>query len=149
MNPVQLWIIAGSVLCLLELIFPTAFVELMMGISAIMVAGIALVIPSPGIQVACWLAISTLLVVVSRRFLPQRPHRRPLQDAVEGETLTAILPGQAGRVLYEGNSWRAECQDPSLELAPQQKVYIIGRKGNTLMVYPVEDPNPQPLFPAE
>ena len=149
MNAVQLWIIAGSVLCLLELIFPTAFVELMMGISAIIVAGIALVLPNPGIQVACWLAISTLLVIVSRRFLPQRPHRRLLQDASEGETLTAILPGQAGRVLYEGNSWRAECQDPALQLAPQQRVYILGRRGNTLMVYPVEEPNSQPLSPAE
>ncbi len=30
-----LWAIAGGVLCLMELIFPTAFVALMMGISAL------------------------------------------------------------------------------------------------------------------
>jgi membrane protein implicated in regulation of membrane protease activity len=55
---------------------------------------------------------------------------------VIGETLTEILPGQAGRVLYEGNSWRARCDDDKLSLAPGQKVYVVSREGTTLIVMP-------------
>jgi membrane protein implicated in regulation of membrane protease activity len=67
-----------------------------------------------------------------------RPSRKSiLKDAVDGQCLAAILPGQSGRVLYEGNSWRAECQDPDVTIAVDEKVYIVGRDGNTLLVYPV------------
>lgn len=136
MNPVYLWLIAGSFLCLMEALLPTAFVSLIMGISAIAVAGLALWIPNFGVQVAIWLLGATLLVIVSRRFIPKRNRSIHLQDAIEGETLTEILPGKVGRVLYEGNSWRAECQDQTLTLSPSQKVYVVGRNGNTLIVYP-------------
>lgn len=137
MNAVLLWIIAGSALCLMEVFLPTAFVALMMGISAIAVALIALVIPNFGIQVSFWLVLSTLLVVVSRRFVPKRSRKLEQQDAIEAEALTAIEPGKTGRVLYEGNSWRAECQDQQVTIAADQKVYVVGRKGNTLIVYPI------------
>jgi membrane protein implicated in regulation of membrane protease activity len=139
MNPVLLWIIAGSVLCFTEAVFPVAFVALMMGISAIAVALIALVIPSFGIQVTLWLFFSTLLIIVSRRFLPVRSTKLKQNDAIAGETLTAIEPGQTGRVLYEGNSWRAECEDQEITISASQKVYVVGRKGNTLIVYPILD----------
>jgi membrane protein implicated in regulation of membrane protease activity len=45
LNPSLLWLIAGAILCFMELIFPTAFVEFMMGVSADLVALIALVLP--------------------------------------------------------------------------------------------------------
>ncbi len=137
MNAVLLWIIAGSALCVMELVFPTAFVELMMGISAIAVALIALAVPNFGLQVALWLILSTLLVIVSRRFVPKRSKKLDNQDAIEAEALTAIEPGKSGRVLYEGNSWRAECQDQQITISEAQKVYVVGRKGNTLIVYPI------------
>lgn len=137
MNAVLLWIIAGSALCLMELVLPTAFVALMMGISAIAVALIALVVPSFGIQVSLWLVLSTLFVIVSRRFVPKRSKKLEHQDAIEAEALTAIEPGKTGRVLYEGNSWRAECQDQQVTISESQKVYVVGRKGNTLIVYPI------------
>ena len=139
MNPVLLWIIAGSVLCFTEAVFPTAFVALMMGISAIAVALVSLVIPSFGVQVTLWLLFSTLLIIFTRQFLPVRSFKLKQNDAIEGETLTAIEPGQTGRVLYEGNSWRAECQDEELSFSVSQKVYIVGRKGNTLIICPVAD----------
>jgi membrane protein implicated in regulation of membrane protease activity len=139
MNPVLLWLMAGSCLCLTEAFFPTAFVALILGISAIAVAGLAIWIPSFGIQVTAWLLLATLLIIGSRRFVPKRNRSIHLQDAIEGETLTEILPGKVGRVLYEGNSWRAECQDQTLTLAPCQKVYVVGRNGNTLIVYPFLD----------
>jgi membrane protein implicated in regulation of membrane protease activity len=131
-----LWLIAGSLLCLTEFIFPSAFVAFMMGISAILVAGVALVIPAFGLQVVLWLLFSTGLIFLSRRWLTPKHSRSQLRDAHEAETLTDIPAGGAGRVLYEGNSWRAICEDANTFIAPQQKVYVVRRQGNTLIVLP-------------
>ncbi len=134
-NPPLLWLIAGSILCLMELVFPTAFVAFMMGVSAILIAVVSLLVPYWGVQVLLWLLLSTALVWLSRRWFSPQQKLRQL-DAQEGETLTDIPLGQPGRVLYEGNSWRAICADETIAIAPQQKVYIVQRKGNTLIVLP-------------
>lgn len=130
-----LWLIAGLVLCLMELVLPTAFVELTMGISALIVAFVAWVVPSLLIQVIVWLLLSIGLTVVLRRILPKRSHSI-IEDAKEATTLTTISPGQTGRVLYEGNSWQARCEDENLAIEPEQKVYVVGRRGTTLIVIP-------------
>ena len=113
-----------------------AFIEFMMGISALLVAGASLFVSSFPLQVSLWLLFSTILVILSRRAFT--PRRRPSQidEDREGETLTEIQPGQAGRVLYEGNSWRAKCGDEQQFLVSGEPVYIIGREGNTLIVMP-------------
>ncbi|MGK7951627.1 MAG: NfeD family protein [Xenococcaceae cyanobacterium] len=136
-SPTILWIIAGAVLCLMEFVFPTAFVAFMMGISALIVAAISLVLTQFNLLVALWLIISTLLIFLSRRFFTPKRKRANLGDADEGETLTAIAPGKTGRVLYEGNSWQAKCADPTIAIAIYEPVYIVGRKGTTLIVLPV------------
>jgi membrane protein implicated in regulation of membrane protease activity len=140
MNIALLWLIAGSLLCLMELLFPVAFVAMMMGLSAVLVGAVAGLVPSLGfpLQIFLWILLSTLFVILSRRFVPKRSQHPQLRDDSEGEVLSAILPGEGGRVLYEGNSWRAECQDPQLEIPERQKVYIVGRKGNTLIVLPLQ-----------
>jgi membrane protein implicated in regulation of membrane protease activity len=130
-----LWLMAGLALCVLEFVVPTAFVELTMGISAIGVAALALFVPQLGIQVAVWLALSITLTLLSRRFLPQ-PRNRTIEDSQEAKTLTGISPGEVGRVLYEGNSWQARCADDELAIAANQKVYIVERRGTTLIVMP-------------
>lgn len=130
-----LWLVAGAILCVMELVVPTAFVELTMGISAFLVALLALAIPSVGVQVAVWLVLSVVLTIALRRIFPHRPHRQ-MEDAKEAQTLTEILPGQTGRVLYEGNSWQARCEDEELTIAPKQRVYVVGRRGTTLIVMP-------------
>ena len=135
-QPALIWLIAGSVLCLIEAVIPNAFVTFLMGISAIVVAAIALIVPIWGLQVFLWLLLSTVLLVVSRRWFHPRARHRIIGDAQEGETITAITPGKEGRVLYEGNSWRAECEDESIVISPQEKVYVVRRRGNTLIVLP-------------
>ncbi|MDJ0598537.1 MAG: NfeD family protein [Crocosphaera sp.] len=136
-SPALLWLIAGAILCFSEAIFPVAFVAFMMGISAIVVAAIALVIPSFPIQVMLWLSLSTISIIGSRRFVPKKKASNSVVgDAQEGETLTEIPPGKIGRVLYEGNSWQAICADDKMSILPRQKVYIVSRKGNTLVVLP-------------
>jgi membrane protein implicated in regulation of membrane protease activity len=133
---VWIWFGLGIALCVAELIFPTAFVELMMGFSALIVALIALVVPSFLVQALLWLVISIVLVWLSRRFLPQPRSHRILQESVEAKTLTAILPGEKGRVIYDGNSWQARCEDAQLEIAANERVYVVRREGTTLVVLP-------------
>ncbi|MBF2075377.1 MAG: NfeD family protein [Synechococcales cyanobacterium C42_A2020_086] len=135
MSAPLLWLIAGVLLCVMEFVLPTAFVELTMGLSAILVAFIAFVVPSFGVQVAIWFGLSLALTLLLRRFLPKRSSSK-LIDAHEAQTLTAIPAGQTGRVLYEGNSWQARCEDESLTIAPNQIVYVVGRRGTTLLVLP-------------
>ena len=135
-HPALIWLMAGSILCLIEVVIPNAFVTFVMGISAIITAAIALIVPIWGLQVFIWLLLSTALVVVSRRWFHPKSQRIIIKDAQEGETITAIAPGKAGRVLYEGNSWRAKCEDESIVISPQEKVYVVRRRGNTLIVLP-------------
>ena len=130
------WLIAGAVLCLLELVLPTAFVAFMMGISALIVALVSVLIPQLSLQVILWLGLSTSFILLSRRFVPKAKKSRSIQDAVVAETLTAIAPGKEGRVIYEGNSWRARCEDKENAIAPSEKVYVVRREGTLLIVLP-------------
>lgn len=134
MNPTFLWLIAGAILCFLELVTPTAFVEMAMGISAFLVALLSFAIPYFGLQVVLWMVFSVLLVFLTRRLLPKRSHYT-LREATEARTLTEITPGQTGRVIFEGNSWQARC-DSDMPILPDRKVLVIGREGNTLIVIP-------------
>ena len=135
LNTTIFWLIAGAVLCFLEFLVPTAFVEFMMGLSAFAVALLSLLIPHASIQVALWMIFSVASIFAFRRLLP-RHTVATIADAKEAETLTEILPGQAGRVLYQGNSWRAQCDDLESKISAQQKVIVVRREGNTLFVLP-------------
>ncbi|NJL65409.1 MAG: NfeD family protein [Methylacidiphilales bacterium] len=136
MSAMSIWLIIGTGLCLTELIFPTAFVSLMMGLSAFVVALLSGVIGTLWLQVVVWLVISVLLIFISQRLLPKPRRRTKFQDAVIGETISEIPPGKAGRVLYEGNSWRARCDDDKLYIQAREPVYIVRREGTTLIVMP-------------
>lgn len=135
LSPPILWLTAGVILCLMELVLPTAFVELTMGVSAVIVGCIAWFVPSITVQVVLWLLLSIGLSGLLRRALPKRSHAS-IEDAKEAKTLTEISPGETGRVLYEGNSWQARCEDEQLAIAPDQRVYVVGRRGTTLIVLP-------------
>lgn len=132
---VILWLIAGVVLCILEFTVPTAFVEFIMGISAIIVAFVAMVEPRFSIQVAIWLLLSAVMIISSRRFVPVNQPSMVKHDEL-AKTLTEIPPDEVGRILYEGCSWQAKCRDPNEAIAPGVKVHIVGRDGNTLLVVP-------------
>jgi membrane protein implicated in regulation of membrane protease activity len=135
MNYVWFWLILGTLLCLMELFIPTAFVESTLGISAFIVALAALVIPAFSVQIVLWMILSLIFIFLLQRFIPKRtPYI--LQDSTEARTITAIPPGETGRVLYEGNSWQARCDDEAIIIPPDQPVVVVSRKGNTLYVIP-------------
>jgi membrane protein implicated in regulation of membrane protease activity len=136
MSAISIWLIIGTGLCLTELLFPTAFVLLMMGLSAFVVALLTGVIGTLWLQVVVWLVISVLLIFMSQRLLPKPRRKTKIQDAVIAETISEIQPGKPGRVLYEGNSWRARCDDDKLYIAVGEPVYVVQREGTTLIVMP-------------
>jgi membrane protein implicated in regulation of membrane protease activity len=134
-NPTVFWLISGALLCLVELFLPTAFIAFMMGLSAFVVAGISLALPYLNLQILLWMVFSTVFVLISRRLIP-KGKARAIEDAKEARTLTEIPPGEAGRVIFEGNSWRARCEDCDEAIPPNQNVIVVGRKGTTLIVVP-------------
>ena len=131
-----LWIVVGIALCIVEFFFPTAFVVLMMGFAALVVAGVSLFISNAVFLVGLWLILSTLFTILSRKLLTPRPKSQYLGDDKEATILTEIAPGKTGRVLYEGNSWRAKAADPSIAIAYDEIVHIVEIQGNTLIVLP-------------
>lgn len=134
-NPALLWLIVGTVLCLMELLIPTAFVESTLGVSAFIVALLTPVVPQFSLQVGIWMVFSLIFIFSLRYFVPKRTHYT-LTESTEARTLTVIPPGDVGRVLYEGNSWQARCEDESIAIAPNQLVMVVRRRGNTLFVMP-------------
>ncbi|MBW4460984.1 MAG: NfeD family protein [Nodosilinea sp. WJT8-NPBG4] len=135
MNYPLFWAILGAVFCLMELFLPTGFVESTLGLSAFIVAFIALGVPSFSFQIVAWVTLSLVLIFLLLRFVPKRtPYS--LQESTEARTLTAIAPGQTGRVIYEGNSWQARCDDETITIGADQPVVVVRRKGNTLYVIP-------------
>ena len=130
------WLILGIGLIAVEWAVPTAFVSTVMGVAAIAVAVLALYFPWVAGQVFVWMAISLGLVWWSRRWVNTSGLKNDHWDPVEAQTLTEIPAGQPGRVLYDGGSWRAICSDETQAIAPEAKVYVVGRKGTTLMVVP-------------
>ena len=135
-SPTLFWIIAGGILCLMELIFPTAFVTLTMGIAALFVAAVSLVLPSFTLLVGLWLILSIGLTILSRRFFTPKRKISITGDDSEGVAITGIPAGNTGRILYEGNSWRAKCADETRDIAPNEAVYIVRKEGNTLIILP-------------
>ena len=138
----MVWLLAGVILCVIEFVVPTAFVAFVMGLSALIVAALSGFL-SLNLQIVLWMALSLIMVLGSRRFISRRVDLK--LDATEAETLTEILPGKPGRVLYEGNSWSARCETGDEAIAPHQKVYVVGRKGTTLIIVPeglARDPLP-------
>lgn len=136
MNAALVWVIVGAVFCLMELLIPTAFIESALGVSAFLVALLTFVVPSPNIQIILWMAISVLMFWALKRFIPNDT-ASVLKEATEARTTTAISPGKIGRVIYEGNSWQARCSDDKVSIEPDQEVFVVERKGNTLIVIPL------------
>jgi membrane protein implicated in regulation of membrane protease activity len=136
-SPSGWWAIVGITLCVIELLIPTAFIAVCMGVSALLVAIVALGLPTWfGFQIAIWMLLSIGLVLWGYRLNQQRSSRK-IQESTEAEALTAMMPNQTGRVLYEGASWSAKCADGVDSIAAQEQLHVVGREGNMLIVMPM------------
>jgi membrane protein implicated in regulation of membrane protease activity len=136
-SPSGLWAIVGMMLCLLELLVPTAFTAVCMGVSALLLALVAIAIPSwIGAQIVIWMLCSCGLIILGYHINKKRSSRK-IQESTEAEALTAMMPNRPGRVLYEGTSWRAKCAEGVESIAAHEQLHVVGREGTTLIVMPI------------
>ena len=138
LNPTLFWIVAGGIFCGMEFIFPTAFVSFMMGVAALLVAIASLFVPQYTLLMVLWLILATVLTILSRRFFTPKREVAITGDDLEATAISGIPAGTTGRILYEGNSWRAKCADPTQDIAPNEPVYVVRKQGNTLIVLPCQ-----------
>lgn len=85
-------------------------------------------------QIFYWMGISLALTIWIRPIFIVRK-KFVIPEATEATTISEILSGETGMVIYEGASWKARNED-SQGIAPRQKVYVLRREGNTLIVVP-------------
>lgn len=148
------WFAFGSGLCAMEFCLPVKFAQryrflfLFPGLVALLVAVFAWryslfnlqlfdlqVFFGFQLQFIYWTLLSVACVIwVRPMLLPQRRYQLP--SATEAKTTTAILPGEIGRVQYEGCSWPAYCENCTEAIAPNQTVSVLRQEGNTLVVAP-------------
>jgi membrane protein implicated in regulation of membrane protease activity len=87
------------------------------------------------LQLLYWMGLAFTSIIWVRPMFHHRK-RSAIPQATEAETITIIQPGQMGRVLYEGCSWQACCENYTGTIAPHQKVYVLHREGNLLFIAP-------------
>ena len=143
-SPSLFWFSGGVLLCLIELFLPKSWakqyklVPLIMGVSSLVVALFVWrydFLEDARLQIAYLMGLSTACVIWVRPML-LRKKKFTVLDATEAQTLTDILPGQTGQVLYEGCLWQARTEGYQGAIAPNQRVYVMRREGNTLIVLP-------------
>ncbi len=152
-TPPILWLIVGVVLSAIDLLIQKTqpqkyrFYVLMMGASALIESFIlwrgsiafnfswALVMYEDfDWQIFYWMGISLALTIWIRPIFIVRK-KFVIPESTEATTISEILSGETGMVIYEGASWKARNED-SQGIAPRQKVYVLRREGNTLIVVP-------------
>jgi membrane protein implicated in regulation of membrane protease activity len=151
-TPPWFWLVAGVILCLIEFFLRKIqtkkyqLMALIMGLSALILSlllwGLALawnfdwqyiMYEDFNLQIIFWMGMSTTSIIWLRpAFIKRKTFTIP--QATEAKTLTEILPGETGRVIYEGSFWQARCAEHSGAIAPNQTVYVLRYEGNTLIV---------------
>ncbi|HEY9609561.1 NfeD family protein [Allocoleopsis sp.] len=151
-SPPWFWLTAGVILCTSELFIHKIqankyrLIALIMGVNALIVSLILwqfttimdldwqyIMYEDFQLHIMFWMGLSlTSVIWVRPMFIKRKTYR--IQETTEAMTLSEILPGQTGRVLYEGCSWQGRCENYQSEIASNQKVYVLRREGNTLIV---------------
>ncbi|TAD96315.1 MAG: NfeD family protein [Oscillatoriales cyanobacterium] len=132
-TPPILWLIVGVVLSAIDLFIQKTqpqkyrFYVLMMGVSALIESFILW-------RIFYWMGISLALSIWIRPIFIVRK-KFVIPEATEATSISEILSGETGMVIYEGASWKARNEDNQV-IAPRQKVYVLRREGNTLIVVP-------------
>ena len=106
------WIIAGLILAVLEMIVP-GLVIIWFGIAGVVTGILAFFVRNQYIQFGVFIVLSGLMVVFSQRIARKITHPEPeLVGAnrwvgVSGRVIADIRPPEFGRVKVQGEEWRA------------------------------------------
>ncbi|MEP0818425.1 MULTISPECIES: NfeD family protein [Trichocoleus] len=134
----SLWLIGGMLCLALGTLIPEPSIPAL-GIAAIITAIATIGVPSPLAQMILWGVLSFTLASFMRSLMPKEA--KTLKHDTEAWVRTAIPAGGMGLVIYEGTLWQACCQLPDVAIAIQQRVYVVGRQRNTLLVIPANYPD--------
>jgi membrane protein implicated in regulation of membrane protease activity len=135
------WIVVGALLLGAEILVPTDFWLVFIGLAAIAVGLVATLAPLPAAaQWALFGLLAAVSVLFFRRFVRGRfPSRAPdgrADDTLVGEAgraLEALAPGALGRVELRGSTWSARNGDAAA-IEPGARVRVERVEGLTLHV---------------
>lgn len=155
-TPPWIWCLLGLGFCGLEvglrhrISHNYRYIALMLGLSCLVMAGMlwraaaalgltwrTLMVQEGAVnlQILYWMGLAFTAVVWIRPMFHRRRRSAPV-PTTEAQTLTELKPGQIGRVIYEGCSWQACCENYPHAIEPQQRVFVLHREGNLLFMAP-------------
>jgi membrane protein implicated in regulation of membrane protease activity len=134
------WLIFGLVLLAFNLLIPTPTM-VALGFAGLLTSLVAVTLSLFASQLLVFGVLSAAFTLILRGLLPQES--KDLEPARYARVHQPIPPGGVGRVHYEGAVWHARCQISDVAIAPDTRVAIVERQGNTLIVLPI------PTAPAE
>lgn len=132
------WLVLGMVLLAVSLLVFEPIIAAL-GFAAIITAIAALSVKSFSTQLLLWGILSTSLAIVMRGMVPKVS--KELEPPSEGDVSMTIPRGGLGEVEYEGTTWSARCQLSDVAITAGQRVHVVGRQGNTLIVLPMTFPD--------
>jgi membrane protein implicated in regulation of membrane protease activity len=138
-----IWLIIAAVLLVVEMFTLTAALGVL-GVAALITAGLAaLGLPIP-IQLLAFTGTATLGVLVIRPFVRRqllRPQRQRFGvEALIGRPAYVLseVSGMDGRVRIGGEEWTARSYDDNLVIPAGSTVDVLEISGSTALVYPRE-----------
>ena len=144
-NPVLIWFILGSALCLVELALP-GLIIFFFGLGAMLTAVLVWMIPLPlSLQLLSFLVFSLALLLLLRNrfstiFVGRNKTPGTSDEYLEGfvgmnaVVIQEIKQGIAGKVEFRGSSWPAVSDQA---ISKGDNVEITGRDNITLRVKPL------------
>ena len=136
-----IWIIAGLVLTVLEMIVP-GMVIIWFGIAGVVTGILAFFVPNQFVQFSVFVVLSGLMVVFSQRIARRITHAEPeLVGAnrwvgTTGRVIADIRPPEFGRVKVHGEEWRATA---TCEIPAGGTVRVVAVTGTHLAVESVKE----------
>jgi len=134
------WIGAGLVLAVLEMIIP-GFVVIWFGIAGVITGILAFFVKNTYVQFGVFVSLSTVMVFFSQRIARRITHAEPesvganRMVGVTGVVLQPIAPPGFGRVKVRSDEWRALATVP---IAAGTEVRVTAVDGTHLIVEPLK-----------
>jgi membrane protein implicated in regulation of membrane protease activity len=131
-----LWLVAGFVLLVLELVTPSGFFIMFFGVGALVAGALAAtgLVTNAGLQWLVFTAASVVCLLLFRGKIQARVEStgaRPPVDSLVGEIVIpveGIAPGAVGRVSLRGSNWEAR-NDGAVGVYANQRCKVVRVSG--------------------
>lgn len=139
--PYVVWLIAGVILCIAEMVLPGVFL-MFLGIAALITGVLTYLLPiNMELQLLCFAVIAIASAYIGRRWfrpgaiVSDDPLLNDRLGRLVGEVVTLIEPiaGGEGRAQVGDSAWNVRGPDA----AAGARMRVTGAQGNTLIVEPL------------